>query len=92
MRRAQEVFWGILCSQKKQNSIHPRGNGNCEGIADALALLRSQKCSQGAPCSSPIHCAAFIQLPHTRTSSPVVWGIQNRSDLLLFFNIATGTK
>lgn len=39
VRRAQEVFWGILCSQKKENPTHPSGNDNCEGIADVPEVL-----------------------------------------------------
>lgn len=39
VKRAQEVSWGILCSQKKQNPSYPQGNDNCEGTADVPEVL-----------------------------------------------------
>lgn len=48
MRKAQELFWAMHCSQKKQKPTHPQGNGNCKGIADTSALLRSKQQTQGS--------------------------------------------
>lgn len=73
MRRAQEVFWGMHCSQKKQKATHPRGNGNCKGIADTSALLRSQQQTQGVPCFLTDCIVQFSHSsPHTRTSTHVL--------------------
>lgn len=70
MQRAQEAFWGMHCSQNKQNPTRLQGNGNCKGIADTLASLRSQQQTQGVP---RFLTDCIVQLshssPHAKTST-----------------------
>ena len=94
VRRAQEVFWGMHCSQKKQKPTHPRGNGNCKGIADTSALLSSQQRTQGVPAFLTDCIVQFSHSsPHTRTATHVLLrASRKRSDLLPFFNSGSWTK
>lgn len=56
----EEVFWGIPCSQKKQNPTHPSGSNSCEGIADVPEVLTG---STLVPHRSAVHHSHSSPVP-----------------------------